>query len=122
MAGADRSGPRRHVQLRLAGEPVGLRIRSAQQINPEWQALDRGDEIRLVRRGWLGLRDGYVLRVVQLEPARNLVLYDDTFKSVWSFHIRPLGTNRCRLLSRSRGRRAAGPQAVLSEALDPITF
>jgi hypothetical protein len=101
---------------------AGLRIHSTEWIRPEWQKLDVGDEIRLVRPGWLGMRDGYVLRVAALETGSSLVLMDDNWHSVWSFHLRALGWNRCRLISRSRSPQFGNALAVVSETLDPLTF
>jgi hypothetical protein len=101
---------------------VGLRIHSTQWINPEWQTLKPGTEIRLVRPGWLGLREGYVLRVALVDAGNALVLQDDAWHSVWSFHLRSLGPRRCRLLSRSRAPRAYGLLAAAGEGLDPLTF
>ena len=36
---------------------IGLKFRNAERIHPEWQQLAVGDVIRLVPRGWMGLRD-----------------------------------------------------------------
>ena len=101
---------------------AGLRIHSTEWIRPELQTLDIGDEIRLVRPGWLGMRDGYVQRVVAVEPGSALVLMDDNWHSIWSFHLRALGSNRCRLVSRSRSPQFGNALAVASEILDPLAF
>lgn len=101
---------------------VGLDIRSTELVKAEWQDLAVGDTIRLARPGWLGRHEGYGVRVAQLDPPRTLVLVDDAWPSVWSFHLRALGAHRCRLVSRSRAPRASGPRALLGEALDPVTL
>ena len=44
---------------------VGLRIHSTDRIRAEWQQLRVGDRVRLVRPGWLGLRDGVALPVAR---------------------------------------------------------
>jgi hypothetical protein len=36
----------------------GLRVRSTDEIRPEWQRLRVGEVVRLVPRGWLALPDG----------------------------------------------------------------
>jgi hypothetical protein len=101
---------------------VGLRIHSTESIRPGWQHLEVGDDIRLVRAGWLGLDAGYVLKVAAIDRGRALVLHDDAFHSIWSFHIHPVGTHRCRLISRSRAPKVTSPLAVFGELIDPITF
>lgn len=101
---------------------LGLDIHSADRIEPNWQYLEVGDLVRLVRPGWLGLPDGYVLEVARVEPPFTLVLSDDTWHSVWSFHLRSADGRHTRLVSRSRGPRAQGAYTVAAEFLDPITL
>ena len=104
----------------------GLRIHSADHIDPRWQRLTAGDRVRLVRRGWLGMREGYALPVVRLEPGRSLVLRqkppEHPWDSVWSFHVLPLDGEQCRLLSRTRAAFHPGPTRLASEAMWPVTF
>ena len=101
---------------------VGLQIHSAQEIRPEWQQLAAGEQVRLVRRGWLGLRDGLALAVDRVEPGRVIVLRAEPWQAVWSFHIHPLGAERCRLISRSRSPRPHGLERLAVELIDPITL
>ena len=37
---------------------VGLRYVNADRVHPEWQHLAPGDTVRLVPKGWMGLREG----------------------------------------------------------------
>ena len=99
-----------------------LDIHSTDAIRPEWQRLAPGDPVVLVRPGWLGLREGYALTVDEVQAQRALVLRDDTWHSVWSFHVHPVGAHRCRLLSRSRAPRRPDPLGVAGQLLDPIAF
>ncbi|MDQ2749672.1 MAG: SRPBCC family protein [Pseudonocardiales bacterium] len=101
---------------------LGLDIHNADEIRPEWQHLAVGDEVRLVRRGWLGMPDGLALEVGRIEPGRSIVLLEEPWHAVWSFHIRPHGPRRCRLVSRSRSLRARGAARLTGELLDPITM
>lgn len=117
--GQDRGGLYSYDALENA---VGLDIHSVDEIHPEWQHLDVGDEIRLVPRGWLGSRDGVTLPVVHLEPNRCLVLFSEQFGSVWSFHIHPVGADRVRLVSRGRSPRKGLASALADELIEPVTF
>jgi hypothetical protein len=100
----------------------GLDIHNADEIRPEWQQLSVGDPVWLVRRGWLGIPDGLALEVGRIEPGRSIVLLEQPWHAVWSFHIRPLGPGRSRLISRSRAPRQPGPAWLLGELFDPITL
>lgn len=100
----------------------GLDIHNADEIRPEWQHLAVGDEVRLVRRGWLGMPEGLALEVGRIEPGRSIVLLEEPWHAVWSFHIRPHGPQRCRLVSRSRSPRSHGVARLTAELLDPITM
>jgi uncharacterized protein YndB with AHSA1/START domain len=90
---------------------VGLDIHSATQVRPEWQTLSVGDPVTLVRPGWAGLADGYVLRVARVEPPRLLVLRqappEHPWDAVWTFVVEPDGAGS-RLVSRSRAAREPG--------------
>lgn len=87
---------------------------SAEQIVPEWQDLEVGGRIWAVPdKNWFD--------VVELEPERTMVLrstisledgasYDPDASTpakhidgVWSFHLRPLGDQRTRLVIRGEG-------------------
>ena len=87
---------------------IGLQYRNADRIHPEWQQLAVGDVVRLVPRGWMGLRDGMALPVAQLIEGQSIVLRQQPpqvpFDGVWSFHVQPRWEDRCRLLVRSRSR------------------
>lgn len=103
--GQDRGGLYSYEALENA---VGLKFRNADRIHPEWQQLAVGDEVRLVPRGWLGLRDGVALPVVQIVDGQSIVLRQEPgalpWDGVWSFHVMPHWEDRCRLLVRSRSR------------------
>ena len=104
----------------------GLHVHSAAQIRDEWQSLAPGDQIRLVPRGWLGLRDGFALPVAQVDPGRAIVLREQPpqqpWDAVWSFHVIPLGTGRCRLISRSRSARPHGAGRLATPLMEPVTL
>jgi hypothetical protein len=117
--GQDRGGLYSYTRLENL---FGLRIHNADQIRPEWQHLEVGDEVRLVPRGWCGMVDGYTLTVAQIVPQRTLVLRDATFNAVWSFHIRAVSPNLCRLVTRGRSPRRDRVRRLAGELLDPVTF
>ncbi|HUO40831.1 MAG TPA: SRPBCC family protein, partial [Mycobacterium sp.] len=104
---------------------VGLRYRNADRIHPEWQRLAPGDVVRLVPKGWMGLRDGVVLPVAQVVPDQEIVLYgrrpDLPWDTVWSFHIVPHWRDRCRLLVRTRTRLRHPGEVLGLEAAGPVT-
>src|SRR5262245_42181484 len=87
---------------------VGLDYHNADRIHPEWQRLATGDAIRLVPMGWMGLRQGISMRVVDVVEQRSIVLRatppDQLWDAVWSFHVIPHWEDRCRLLIRTRTR------------------
>ena len=98
VAGADRRGPRRFLQLLLAG--AGGRARTSTTrtlIHPEWQDLRVGDTV------WLARRYGEAARqvVAAVEPNSHLVLMSpDDFERVqrgekasgaWGFYLREEG-------------------------------
>jgi hypothetical protein len=109
---------------------IGLDIHSAAEIRPEWQHLGIGDRVTLVRPGWFGIAAGYSLPVVQLLPGRALVLRqsppEHPWNAVWSFHVRPLDRQRCRLLSRGRAARHGGWRGWIDfgvdAVMDPVTL
>ena len=39
-----------------------MKHRNADRIHPEWQQLAVGDVIRVLPRGWMGIREGWVYR------------------------------------------------------------
>ena len=101
---------------------LGLEIHSTDEIRPEWQELHVGDEVRLVRRGWFGAAEGLALPVVRLDEGESLVLMEQPWHAVWSFHVHSRGPDRCRLISRSRSPRARGITRMIGELFDPVTF
>ena len=105
---------------------LGLRIHSADRIREEWQHLAAGDRVRLVRKGWLGLRDGFALPVERVNPGRAIVLREQPpqqpWDAVWSFHVIPLGPGRCRLISRSRSALPRGAARLATWVMEPVTL
>jgi hypothetical protein len=104
----------------------GLRIRSADRIREEWQHLAPGDQVRLVRKGWLGLKEGLALPVAQVDPGRAIVLREQPpaqpWDAIWSFHVVPLGPGRCQLISRARSARPRGAARLATWAMSPVTL
>lgn len=102
---------------------IGLDSHSADRIHPEWQHLAPGDEMRLAPHGWMGLRDGIALNVVDVTGQRAIVLDASTPKhlwdGVWSFHLIPHGEDRCRLLFRTRNRLRHPGDFMIVEAVGP---
>jgi hypothetical protein len=68
----------------------GAHMKNADEIVPEWQHLEVGDEV------WL--HPSVALRVAAIEPGRWFVLGDD-----WGFFVRPIDDQTSRLIVRSRG-------------------
>jgi hypothetical protein len=103
----------------------GLRVHSADRIREEWQYLAPGDQIRLVRKGWLGLKEGLALPVARVDPGRALVLREQPpaqpWDAIWSFHIVPLGPGKTRLISRSRSVRPRGAARMAAWTMSPVT-
>lgn len=84
---------------------VGLDYHNADRIHPEWQRIAAGDVMRLAPRGWMGLRDGIALTVIDVVEQQSVVLRtmpQDLWDAVWSFHVIPHWEDRCRLLIRTR--------------------
>jgi hypothetical protein len=104
----------------------GLRIHSAREIRQEWQQLVIGDEICLVRPGWLGLKKGFALPVARIDPGRSIILREQPpaqpWNAVWSFHLIPNGAAGCRLLSRSRQARPSGATRLAGYVMDPVAL
>jgi hypothetical protein len=105
---------------------LGLRVHSTDQIRPEWQRLQVGDEVRLVPRGWLGLPDGVALPVARVVAGRALVLREDPsqtpWDAIWSFHVISHTPARCRLISRSRTARRGRIAWLGGQVMDPVTL
>lgn len=120
--GQDRAGMYSYQGLENV---LGLRIRNADRIHPEWQELAVGDVVRLVRKGWFGMPAGLALPVASVTPGRYIVLRLDPastpWDSVWSFHLVADGSQRTRLLSRTIGARPSGGAVVAGALMDPVT-
>jgi hypothetical protein len=119
--GQDRGGMYTYEKLENL---VGLQHRNADRIHPEWQHLAVGDVIRLVPRGWMGLRNGIALPVVALVEGESIVLRlqppDVPVDGVWSFNVVPHWEDRCRLLVRTRARMRVPGEALGAEAAGPV--
>jgi hypothetical protein len=119
--GQDRGGMYTYERLENL---VGLQHRNADRIHPEWQHLAVGDVIRLVPRGWMGLRNGIALPVVALVEGESIVLRlqppDVPVDGVWSFHVVAHWEDRCRLLVRTRARMRVPGEALGAEAAGPV--
>lgn len=80
---------------------VGLHYHNADRIHPEWQHLARGDVMRLVPKGWMGLREGISMQVVDVVERQSIVLRtvptERLWDAVWSFHLIPHWEDRRRL-------------------------
>src|SRR5512139_232001 len=101
---------------------AGLDYRNADRIHPEWQHLAPGDTVRLVPKGWMGLRDGLTLRVVEVTESESIVLrtvHPELWDAVWSIHVVPHWEDRCRLLVRIRTRLRHPGQVLVSELAGP---
>ena len=70
---------------------VGCRLRSANQIVPEWQEPSLGDLVFLHPK-----TPGLPIRI--LDPQRHFVLAE-----TWDFHLIPINANATRLIVRARG-------------------
>jgi hypothetical protein len=102
---------------------VGLRFHNADRLHPEWQQLNVGDVVRLAPKGWLGLRNGVALRVVEVVPTEQIVLRASPpelpWEAVWSFHVLPHWEDRARLVMRLRtGMRHPG-EVIAAELAGP---
>jgi hypothetical protein len=119
--GQDRGGMYTYEKLENL---VGLQHRNADRIHPEWQHLSVGDVIRLVPRGWMGLRNGVALPVVALVEGESIVVRlqppDVPVDGVWSFHVVAHWEDRCRLLVRTRARMRVPGEALGAEAAGPV--
>lgn len=81
---------------------IGCDIHTANEINPEWQDLAPGDEVRLHPKGGLV--------VDSVEPGRSLVLHGGTpmeasappFDFTWAFVLEEQGDGSTRLIVRER--------------------
>lgn len=93
---------------------VGLHVRNADRIHPEWQQLSTGDTIFATHLGWLGLRRRLGWRASLVRPDTVLVL-----EGWGAFVLVPAGPDSTRLIVRTRG---AGPDGLAAVALAPLGF
>ena len=109
--GEDRGGFYSYAKLERL---IGLHVRNADRIHPEWQALSRGDTIFATHVGWLGLHRRLGWRVELARPDTVLVL-----EGWGAFVLVPAGPESTRLIVRTRG---AGPDGIGAVALAPLGF
>ena len=102
---------------------IGLDYHNADRIHPEWQRLAAGDVMRLVPKGWMGLREGMSMRVVDVVERQSIVLRtvptERLWDAVWSFHVIPHWEDRCRLLVRTRIRLHHPGEVLATELAGP---
>ncbi len=122
--GQDRGG---FYSYQTVEDLFGLNVHNADRIHPEWQQLHRGDTVRLMPKGWMGLREGLVTSVVDVVAGQSIVLRATPptypWDTVWTFHLMPHWEDRSRLLVRRRigmrhpgeilGVELAGPASAL---------
>jgi hypothetical protein len=120
--GQDRGGL---YSLQALQNLVGLRSHNAERIHPEWQQLNAGDVVRLAPAGWMGLRDGIVLQVVDTVPRQRIVLRATPpqlpWDAVWSLHIVPHWEDRCRMVIRRRAAVRHPGEVLAVELTGPLT-
>lgn len=113
----------------------GLEIHNADRIEPEWQALAVGDQLRAAPPS-AGPAAGFT--VVGIDPGRALVTAvgdpavvlpqaeDGTLPdgATWAFVLRPVGDRRTRLIVRLRARYPLPPAGawVVERLLEPVHF
>ncbi len=100
----------------------GLDIHNADRIEPQWQALAVGDDVRLAPEA--------ALRVARLEPEEHLVLHGIggpdqpamPFEFSWAFVLRPLPGGGTRLLVRERYQPVVWWAPAIIEPVHPVSF
>jgi hypothetical protein len=109
--GEDRGGFYSYAALERL---VGLRVRNADRIHPEWQDLAVGDTVFATHAGWIGRDRRFGWRVGLVRPDTVLVL------ERWgSFVLVPVDSVSTRLIVRTRG---GGRDGTGSVVLAPIGF
>jgi hypothetical protein len=105
---------------------LGLDIHSSWGIDERLQQLEVGDRIRLVPKGWAGMKEGFALPVARIDPGRALVLREDPtegpWNAVWSFHVVPTGPASCRLISRGTAVDQGFAGRLADALMDPVTL
>lgn len=103
----------------------GLQFRNADRVHPEWQLLGVGDVVRLAPKGWMGLRQGVALQVVDAVPEQRIILRaappELPWEAVWSLHIVPHWQDRCRLIVRRRAGMRHPGEVLAVELAGPAT-
>lgn len=104
---------------------VGCRVRNADRIVADWQSPSVGDEVHLHPTA-------PPLRVAVVDPPRALVLHGAAADvpgtgpdSTWSFHLRPDGPGRTRLIEHGRTRHGTSVADRLffgTTLIEPIGF
>ena len=93
---------------------LGLDVRNADRIHPEWQHLAVGDTVFATHVGWMRLHRRLGWRVTMVRPDTVLVL------EKWgAFVLVPLGRDSTRLIVRTRG---GGADELASVVLAPFGF
>lgn len=101
---------------------AGCDIHSANTINPEWQDLSPGDDVRLYPKGGLV--------VDSVEPGRSLVLAGTTpgngegppFEFTWAFVLEPQADDSTRLIVRERYRYLRQWSGLIVEPVSVLSF
>ncbi|WP_436926073.1 hypothetical protein [Halosimplex amylolyticum] len=89
---------------------VGADIHNADRIVPEFQELEEGDSIRMVREDYWFQSPATSMTVEHVDPGRTLVLRGHD-GGTWTFHLDPKGEETTRFIVRGRkprNRTAAG--------------
>lgn len=102
---------------------IGCEITNADEVVPEWQRVEVGDEIHL--------HPDFALPVAVVEPGEALVLHGDgpvddegpvPFDFTWAFVLRPAGDERTRLVVRERYGYRAGWAGTMVEPVSWVSF
>jgi hypothetical protein len=103
---------------------AGCQMLNANDIRPEWQALEVGQNVRLGPKGYP------LFRITAIEPYRALVMQacepvsEQPGPASWIFLVTPLGSHETRLLTRSRNGSewTFGNRLMWRGLVDPIHF
>ncbi|TDO17351.1 hypothetical protein EV580_0518 [Mycobacterium sp. BK086] len=96
----------------------------ADRIHPEWQHLGVGDTVCLAPPEWLGLSNGIVATVADVDAERSLVLgirsAKGTWSILWSVNLLPHWDDRCRVLIRTRVALRHPGAVLVAELAGPV--
>jgi hypothetical protein len=102
----------------------GFGVRDSLRIGPERCRLAVGDVVHLAPKGWMGLRAGVALPVAGVTAERSVVLRVAPSgwrsEAVWSIHIIPHWSGRCRLLVRTRAQLRHPGEVFAVELAGPV--